>query len=175
MLSLHKTNMKKSTGICVAGIFAALCCVATLISIRLPFGYFNLGDIFVLISGWLLGPIFGALAAAIGTALADLLLGYPQYIPATFIIKGVMALLAFYTYHFILRRLTKNTPKLIISAIFSEGIMVVGYFAFEAIFLYGIGAVASIPGNALQGVAGIVGSTVLYSALNPDKHLRRYL
>ena len=57
--------MKKETALPVrshaknivfSAVFAALCCVGTLvIIIPLPYGYFNAGDIFVLLAGWCLG------------------------------------------------------------------------------------------------------------------------
>ena len=75
-------------------MLAALCCVATMI-IKIPSplkGYLNLGDCVVLLSGWLLGPAYGFAAAGIGSALADIFSGYVIYAPATFIIKGLMAI-----------------------------------------------------------------------------------
>ena len=79
-----------------AALLAALVCAATMvITIPSPLGGFlNLGDGFVLLSGWLLGPLYGFAAGGIGSALADLFLGYPVYIPGTFVIKGLSALLA---------------------------------------------------------------------------------
>ena len=72
-----------------AALFATLCCVATLIvSVPLPNGYFNTGDVFVLLSGWCLGPIYGAAAAAVGSALADVWSGFALYAPATFFYQG---------------------------------------------------------------------------------------
>lgn len=162
-------NIKKPMLICLAGVFAALCCVATLISVPLPFGYFNLGDIFVLVSGWILGPI-GAIAAAIGSAAADLYLGFAIYAPATFIIKGGMALLAAYTYKWLGNKVTKKLPLLLLSAIIAECIMVGGYFAYEAFVLgYGMGALASVFGNCLQALSGIIGGTALFLALRTTK------
>ncbi len=77
-------------------LLAALCYVATrVIQIPSPMsGYVNLGDSLVLLSGWMLGPWWGFCAAGIGSMLADVLSGYAYYAPATFLIKGVMALLA---------------------------------------------------------------------------------
>lgn len=57
-------------------------------------GYVNLGDCFVLLSGWLLGPWYGGAAAGIGSMLTDLLSGYGYYAPGTFVIKGLDALVA---------------------------------------------------------------------------------
>ena len=87
--------MKKTKNLIFAGVLAALCCVCTLyISVPFPVGggYFNLGDCFVITSGVILGPVFGFFAAAIGSMLADILAGYAIYAPATFLIKGLMAL-----------------------------------------------------------------------------------
>ena len=79
--------------IVLSALFAALACVATMV-IRIPSpfkGYLNLGDSVVLLSGWLLPPVYGALAAGLGSALADLFSGYVTYAPATFVIKALMA------------------------------------------------------------------------------------
>ena len=88
----------KTRKIVLAAMFAALCCVATMI-IKIPSplkGYLNLGDCIVLLSGFMLSPVYGFLAAGFGSALADIFSGYIVYAPATFIIKGVMALVAYY-------------------------------------------------------------------------------
>ena len=70
------TNLKK---IVMAALFAALACVATM-SIRIPTpgtnGYIHPGDAIVILSGVVLGPVWGLLAAGIGSAMADLLGGY---------------------------------------------------------------------------------------------------
>ena len=81
----------KSKRMVYAALFTALCCVATL-SIQIPIpgttGFIHPGDAFVILSGVFLGPVFGGLAAGIGSALANLLGGHLIYIPATFFIKG---------------------------------------------------------------------------------------
>ena len=84
-------------------------------------------------AGWLLGPLYAALASGIGSALADLAAGYPLYIPATFVIKAGMALLAA-----ILCRKTHSPLRRILSALLAEATMVLGYFLYEWV-LYGIG------------------------------------
>lgn len=54
-------------------------------------GYIHLGDAMVLLSGLLLGPLYGALAAGLGSMLSDILGGYVQWALPTLIIKGSMA------------------------------------------------------------------------------------
>ena len=86
----------RSAGISLAkhlsftAVLAALCCVSTVFFVvPLPAsGYFNMGDVFVLLSGWLLGPLYGAAAAGLGTMLADVVGGYASYAPATLVIKA---------------------------------------------------------------------------------------
>lgn len=148
------TNTKK---IVMAALMAALACVATMI-IKIPSplkGYINLGDCIVLVAGWLLSPAWGFLAAGLGSALADILSGYVVYGPATFLIKGLMALVAFYGFK-LLHNKCGNLASRIISGIGAEIVMIVGYFIFAG-FLYGFGpAVVNIPANAVQGIAGIL-------------------
>lgn len=146
----------KTTQIVISAMFAALCCVATMI-IKIPSplkGYINLGDCIVLLSGFMLSPLYGFLAAGIGSAFADILSGYVIYAPATFIIKGIMALVVCYVCKS-LHSMNLPTFSRIIASVTAEIIMVIGYFVFEG-FMYGFAASAvNIPANAVQGVAGI--------------------
>mgnify|MGYP000127311855 CR=1 FL=1 len=79
----------------LSAMFAALCCVATMI-VQIPTvaGYTNLGECMCLLAGLVLGPWYGLFAAGIGSGLADLLAGYAHYVPGTFLIKGLVALIA---------------------------------------------------------------------------------
>ncbi len=149
----------------LAALFAALTCVATvLIHIPMPAtnGYINLGDGVVLLGAFLLGPVYGFAAGGLGSMLADVLLGYAAYAPGTFIIKGLTALTA----ALILRALSGRLSGLVVGAAAGEVVMVLGYFAYEALVLgYGIAAAASIPGNAVQGAAGMAIGILAYKTL----------
>ena len=148
----------------MAALLAAFVCVATMI-IRLPSplgGYINLGDCVVLISGWLLSPLYGFAAAAVGSAMADVFSGYIMYAPATFVIKGLMALCA----HYIGKKggLMRN----IMGGTCAEALMVVGYYVFEG-FVYGfVPSLVNIPANAVQGLFGVVSAVVLIKLF--EKH-----
>ena len=148
--------------IVIAALLAALTCVATMI-IKIPSplkGYLNLGDCIVLLAGWMLSPVYGFLAAGLGSALADLFSGYLVYAPATFVIKGLMALVAYYGFKLLHKKLG-NLPSRIITGIAAEVIMILGYFVFEG-FLYGFGpSVVNIPANGVQGVAGLILGCIL--------------
>ena len=177
-MALQKEKRTLSFNICFTATFAALCCVCTFIAVPLPFGYFNLGDVFVLLSAWLLGPVLGPLAAGVGTALADVLMGFAVYAPATLIIKALVAFAAFWVYRLMKPLFKREGLDFLprgISAIVGESIMVLGYFFFEAVVLgYGAGAAASIFGNCLQAVAGTIGAVFLASAIYSSKLAKRY-
>ena len=162
----------KTKKIVIAAMFAALCCVATMI-IKIPSplkGYLNLGDCIVLLSGFMLSSVYGFLAAGLGSALADIFSGYVVYAPATFIIKGIMALIAFCGFK-LLHKKVGATPSRIISGIVAELVMVMGYFVFEG-FMYGFEpSVVNIPANAVQGVAGIILGVILAKIF--DKSLKQ--
>ena len=85
-------NRKLSTlNLATMGLFTAIVCVVTMsFSVYVPAtrGFFNIGDSMVFLSALLFGSLTGAFAGGVGSALADLLLGYSYYAPATLIIKG---------------------------------------------------------------------------------------
>ncbi len=152
-----------------AALFAALVTVTTMIvTIPTPTGgYVNIGDGFVLLCGWILGPVWGTLAAGIGSMLADLI-GYPIYAPATFIIKALMALVAFALAKGCKLIFKKQTwLAYVLSGIAAEIVMIGGYFVFEAVFMsYGMGALVSVLPNVSQAVVGIVVGTLLISLID---------
>jgi uncharacterized membrane protein len=74
-----------------AAISTALVCVATIIFyIYVPAtrGFFNVGETMIYIAALLFGPVIGAFAGGVGASLADILLNYWYYAPATFVIKA---------------------------------------------------------------------------------------
>lgn len=155
-----KTTTRK---IVFSALLAALTCVLTTVTkIPTPFhGYVNMGDCVVLLCGFTLSPFYAFLAAGIGSALADLISGYAIYIPATFIIKGLVAVAAYYLYK-LCRKKFKTTLSAIISAIPAEVVMVLGYFVFEAILYGAVPSLVNIPPNALQGAFGVFGGVILF-------------
>lgn len=122
----------------------------------------------VLLAGWMLSPTYGFLAAGLGSALADTFSGYVTYVPATFVIKDLMALIAFYGFKLLHSKLG-NISSRIISGIVAEVVMVAGYFIFEG-FLYGFGpSLVNIPANVIQGIAGLIIGTILVKVFEKSK------
>lgn len=159
----NTSPMKSHTQkIVIAAMMAALTCIATMI-IKIPSpmkGYINLGDCVVLLAGWLLSPMYGFLAAGIGSALADFFSGYMVYVPATFIIKGLMALIAGYVIRTTIPKIKKHSAY-ILSGLLAESMMVLGYLFFES-FLYGfVPSLVNVPANGVQGAAGLVLGAIL--------------
>ncbi|MBQ9931781.1 MAG: ECF transporter S component [Firmicutes bacterium] len=161
------TGAKK---IVMAAMFAAIICIATFI-VKIPTpmrGYMNLGDCAVLLAGWLLSPGYGFLAAGLGSALADVFSGYAVYAPATFVIKGLMAVVAHAGYRALSRRIGLFAAWLV-SGLVAEVIMVLGYYGFEGV-LYGFGPSAvNIPANAIQGAVGLVIGLILVRIFHRNK------
>lgn len=166
----NSTQNNTTQRIVMAALLAALTCVATMI-IKIPSplkGYLNLGDCVVLLAGWMLSPTYGFLAAGLGSALADIFSGYVTYAPATFVIKGLMALIAFYGFKLLHSKLG-NISSRIISGTVAEVVMVAGYFIFEG-FLYGFGpSLVNIPANVIQGIAGLIIGTILVKVFEKSK------
>lgn len=163
MNSSKKLDVKTLT---FTALFAALTYVATAI-IKIPTpgtgGYIHPGDAIVVLSGIILGPVYGALAAGIGSAMSDLLGGYFLYVPATFIIKAVIAAVVAVVYSKLPASLFCSV-RCAVCGIFSTVIVAAGYLIFE-LFIYGAGALASVPANIVQGVAGFIIAALLLPAL----------
>ena len=165
-------NLKK---LILAALFAALSCVATM-SIRIPTpgtsGYIHPGDAIVILSGVILGPVWGFLAGGIGSALSDLIGGYFIYVPITFVIKGLVALAAGLLYQKIGKNQKSRYIAVILGGVADIILVAGGYFVCE-FFIYGAGAAASIPANIIQGVGGLVISCILYPILISIPNVRQ--
>jgi uncharacterized membrane protein len=167
----------------IVSALIGLACLGTLL-IRIPIpattGYFNLGDIFVILAGLWLGPLGGFLVGSIGPSIADAI-GFPQFILATFVTKGLEGLIVgvvaggFNPYS--IRRRTVGA--------FAGGFtVVVGYFVFEAYVYPALGrhvpffavtdiaaAIVEFMPNTIQGAIGAVGGLALWksvSGFNPS-------
>lgn len=166
---MKQRNIKR---LVLAALFTALTVVATMV-IRIPaplVGYANLGDTMVLLSAWVLGPVWGMAAGGIGSMIADLL-GYPPYAVATLVIKALMALVAGGIFRAMGRKGHRLAARLV-GALAAETVMVLGYFAFEGVFLgLGWSAALNIPVNLVQGVVCLVAAVALAQVLERSKAL----
>lgn len=156
-MNSKQTNVRT---LAYGGMMAALVFVATYF-LKLPVpvtqGYVHLGDGFILLGAALLGKPAIA-AAAIGSMLADVLGGYTLYVIPTFLIKGLVALIAVWAF-------ARKRPLwlTVLALIVSELAMVAGYFVVEWLVLgYGWAAAAgALAPNLMQGLSGVIIALVL--------------
>ena len=147
-------------------MFCALVFAGTWISVPMPIGNINLGDGMLLVGAWMLGGPWAIVATALGATFVDLMGPYAVYAPGTLVIKALMATVAILLLKLLGKTKLPRSLALILSATAAELVMIVGYFAYEALFLgLGLGAAASIPFNAMQGGAAIVLSVAVYELL----------
>lgn len=158
----------------LTALFTALTMVATMfIRVPLPLGYVNLGDAFVLLSVFILGPIYGTIAAGVGSCLADLF-GYITYAPGTLVIKTAMALVAYLIYKLLLKATNKALLAEITAGIAGAVVMAFGYFLYETLFFATAAvAIVNVPWNILQGAIGVVISTIIMRTLSATKVLTK--
>ena len=131
--------------IVASGILAAVIFVLTaFLRIPIPAGYIHLGDTGVFFAAMLLPPGVAAVCAGLGSALADLI-GFPAYVPVTFAVKGLTAL--------VFALLWRRKNRLRYLAFLAVLVIPVGYFLFELI-LYRNFAWVDLPLNLLQRVIG---------------------
>lgn len=167
--------------ICLTSLFAAMICVATMlvqISIPATGGYANLGDGIILISAFLMNPIYSVIAAGLGSMLADLMTGYVTFAPGTLIVKAGVALIAAAIYGKLNRKnsVGASLAAMIVAGVIAETFMVFGYFFYEAVLLgVGIGAVGGILGNVGQGVVGVIVACVVTPVLNRSAEVRELM
>ncbi|MBQ4509296.1 MAG: ECF transporter S component [Clostridia bacterium] len=167
---------KRIKKLCACAIFTALIFVVTaFISVPAgPVGNINLGDAFIIITTFLLGPL-GAISGGIGAMLADLIGPYAVYAPATLVVKVLLAITCYYVYNILKRIIRIDIVSRFIGAICGELVMVLGYFLYEGI-LYGFPtALVSVPFNLIQGGAAIVVGTIISFLLLKNKAINRFV
>ena len=77
--------------LCFSALLAAMVCIATLFfKVPIPLGYAHLGNGFILLGCSMMGGYYGIFIGGFGSALADLLGGFGQWILPTLVIKGLM-------------------------------------------------------------------------------------
>lgn len=165
---MRKNSGDQTLKLAFGGMMAALVFVATYffkLPVSITQGYIHLGDGFILLGASLLGWA-SVPAAAIGSALADLLGGYTLYILPTFVIKGLVAAVA-------VGALRAKRPYWLTVALLAaaELVMVAGYFVTEWLLLgYGLAAAAgAVVPNLVQGLSGVALGAVLIPLLRRVK------
>lgn len=127
---MNKYNVKKLTygGLMTSLVFAT---TAIIPQIPVPFteGYIHTGDSMIFVTSILLGWKYGLFAGGVGSAMADLFLGYTHWAVPTLIIKGIMGAIVGLMAHEV-----KNDKLKVLRNVLSY-VIGVGWFVL-AVFLY---------------------------------------
>lgn len=154
-------SRKKTFNLILTAMLIALVFVATLLlNIKLPItangGLVHLGTAMLFIASILFGPKKAALAGAVGMGLFDLVMGWTLWAPFTIVARGQQG--------YIVGRIAwsngRNGTSVafnLLATIISIPVMLAVYYLCEGV-LYSnwIAPVASIPGNIVQNVVGIL-------------------
>lgn len=173
--------------ICVTAVMAAIVFVGNYLRITMPIAVggvtaFTLANILCALSGILLGPGRGFLAAGIGSAFYDLT--NPAYVmeaPITFFTKGMYGLVAGLVLHLIFVRLLKKQrdsygPQVAASACAAVGYLIiysVKNFFYNGMFVEGYTTavqcwavvIAKIPATLVNGALAVIFAPILGVAL----------
>ncbi len=167
-----KKNQEQLKNIIKSALFAALIFAVTYF-VKLPVlvGYIHPGDALVFLAASVLPMPYAIASCALGGALSDLLGGYPVWIIATVIIKGLTAVC-----------FSSNTKKIVcirnLTALLPSLVLCVGgYYIFEALFISNsfIVPVAAILPNVVQTVVGAAIYLLVGMVIDNSPALRRLL
>ena len=118
-----------------------------------PGGFVHMGDIAIFVTAILFGPVVALISGGLGTALADVSLGYGAWAPGTLVIHGLQGFVAG------LIAWRAEIRRMVIAAIAGGIILVVGYFLYMLIF---------IPVGLLDGEEGKTAFAVALAAVWPN-------
>lgn len=151
-----------------------MCLIMTMtFIIRIPVpatqGYVHLGDAMIFMAVLLLGWKLGAVAAGIGSALADLWGGYLMYVPVTLVVKAFMAAAVGICIDCALRHGVGHVAFRVfegLGMVVGGVVMCAGYYLAESL-IFGNWAtpLAAIPMNILQFLVGVGLATALATAI----------
>jgi uncharacterized membrane protein len=167
-----RAEREKTNNMVMTAMMMGLIMAITII-IRIPVpathGYIHLGDCMIFMAVLLLGWKRGAVAAGLGSALADIIGGFAIYAPVTFVVKFMMAAVVGL---FLSKALKKEHPVVVITLMEIVGmliggaVMTAGYYVAEGV-MYGnfIAPMAEVPMNIIQFGVGAVLAAILSRAL----------
>jgi ECF transporter S component (folate family) len=176
---MNKVSTKK---LVLNGLMIALVFVVTKFTSFPTFvGYFNVGDVAIMVTAVLLGRESGFIAGAVGSSLADILSGYAIFAPITFVVKGLEGFIV----GSIAYPKTSKTPSeviRIIAVIAGALMMIGGYFVAEMyvmnLYTSGFGYAAAIKDlvstNLAQGgVSALIG--YILTTIIERSNIRRHV
>jgi len=131
-------------------LFTALITVGTLyLKVPGPTGYYHLGDGLIYTAALVLGLWPAAFAAAVGSALADVLGGFAGFAVWTFLIKGLTSI--------VVTSVAKGKPsRNLMAMVLGAIVTVAGYAIATTVMFDAQAAMAETLGNFAQTGAGVI-------------------
>ena len=167
------------TRIVFTGVMAAIICVITTFRIPLGQSKVHFANSMCLLSGLLLGPVWGGTAAGLGSAIYDVLLGGYSFFDAliTFVSKFAMAWVTGILYQkWVLSKEEKSWKENLLPLVVS---CVLGALTYVALYMLKTGVYGAIAGNTwapmvskfpasiINAGAAIVAAPVFFHAVLP--------
>ena len=140
------------------------------VPIAITGGYTHLGDCAIFVGVMLLGRKDGALAAALGAALSDLLSGAMLWVLPTFIIKGIMAFVMGLAVE---KLMPEHRYGWLIGEVLGGVCQIVGYQLVKIVLISPAAAIATIPTITMQTIAGIVIASVVITIMQSSNLIER--
>lgn len=163
-------SLKRITKIAMMAAIIFVCTYIFKVPIAITGGYTHLGDCAIFVGVMILGRKHGAIAAALGAALSDLLGGFLVWVLPTFAIKGVMA----YVMGTIIEKvLPEKKGSWLIGAVLGGICQIVLYQLVKIVLISPAAALATIPTITTQTVAGIVIGAIVISVLQSSRVICR--
>lgn len=141
---------------CITALATALVCLSTMvIHIPIPMGYAHLGDGCILLISLMFGWKIGMFAGGVGSAMADFLTGFPQWVLPTLVIKCMMGcIIAWIGYDKQKFHVSGLRPGLAAVAGLVE--MMAGYVVAGAVMAGSVPAgISQLPGLALKSLVNL--------------------
>lgn len=161
MKKITSNSNSRTFNLILTSMSIALVFVATyLLNIKLPIaangGLVHLGTAMLFVIAILFGPKTGMIAGAVGMGLFDLFAGWTAWAPITFLARGLQG--------YVVGRIAWSNGRNggskafnLLATIVSIPLMLGGYYIGESIiFSSWIIPAASIPGNIVQNVIGVL-------------------
>lgn len=155
----HQQTAVSTKTLCLTAVLAAFVFIMTFVpKIPIPLGYAHLGDAVIYLLVLFISRREACLAAAIGSAFADLMGGFPIWILPTLIIKWVMVEAVFWMVRPDILPCKFLSVRMVLAFFVSSAWMVVSYTAAGAI-LY------SSVASALPMIPGLIGEGIINMAV----------
>ncbi len=157
----QKHESRLALRVALIAVLTAVTAVFTIV-VRVPTpikGYISLCDVAIVFSAYLFGPWTALLSGGLGTAIADVIGGYSQWAPFSFLIHGAQgALIGALAKKYSKTEVISDASVVVVALAGSLGVIVMagGYYLVGGLFYGFEAAITEIPLNLLQAVVGVI-------------------